>query len=441
MAHKTSAAEYAFTEDIVKRLVARTVVPPGERDVVIRDKTLPAFFLRIYAGGAAGYGVRFRVGRQQRRLNLGPWVRGGLQTARKLAQEAIANARLGKDVAAAKKEATRQCTTMGDLVPKYLAARTPQQRRGASADDDGRRRGAMKPLKLSTYLEVKRYLESEEYWQPLHRTPIDAIGTKDLVKRLNEIEQAKNPALADAAKRYLSGFFAWCLERLYVKANPALGIRSRAGSNARERTLSEAELAEVWAACLEDDFGRIVKLLILTGQRRGEIADLRWTEIKAGDKLIDLPPERTKNGRPHVVPLSAEALAVLLSCEHWEGRDIVFGAGELRGFSGWSKAKEALDERIALARRKAGRVPIEPWVLHDLRRTFVTRISELKRVDQDGREHLLLQPQVVEAIVNHISGVKGGVAGVYNKALYLDERRKALDAWGAHVAKLVGAGH
>src|SRR5262245_6418834 len=192
MPHKTSTAEYAFTEDIVKRLVARTVVPPGERDVVIRDKTLPAFFLRIYAGGAASYGVRFRVGRQQRRLNLGPWARGGLQTARNLARDVIANARLGKDLAAAKKEATRQRATMGDLVPKSLAARTPQQpRRGASADDDGRRRGALKPLKLSTYLEVKRYLESEEYWQPLHRTPIDAIGTKDLVNRLNEIEEAK----------------------------------------------------------------------------------------------------------------------------------------------------------------------------------------------------------------------------------------------------------
>src|SRR5262245_3217000 len=179
MPHKTSTAEYAFTEGLVQRLIARTVVPPGERDVVIRDKTLPAFFLRIYASGAAGYGVRFRVGRQQRRLNLGPWARGGLQTARKLAQEAIANARLGKDVAAAKKEATRQRTTMGDLVPRYLAARKPQQRGAASAGDDGRRRPA---LKLSTYTEVKRYLESKEYWQPLHRMPIDAIGTQDLVE-------------------------------------------------------------------------------------------------------------------------------------------------------------------------------------------------------------------------------------------------------------------
>jgi hypothetical protein len=121
---------------------------------------------------------------------------------------------------------------------------------------------------------------------------------------------------------------------------------------------------------------------------------------------------------------------VLLSCERWEGRDIVFGAGELRGFSGWSKAKEALDERIAMARRKAGRVPIEPWVLHDLRRTFVTLVGERG----------FAQPHVIEAIVNHVSGVKGGVAGIYNKAQYIDERRKALKAWGAHVAKLVGTG-
>ena len=162
---KASSSGHRFTEPLVERLIARTRIPRGRRDVVIADDAMPGFFLRIFAGGAAVYGVCFRVGRQQRRMSLGPVVDGGLKEARKLASQAIAKAKLGEDVAAAKKATLRRRLTFGDLVPKYLEARKPQ-RATATASDDKRRRST---LKARTWAECKRYLEHKKYWKPLHR--------------------------------------------------------------------------------------------------------------------------------------------------------------------------------------------------------------------------------------------------------------------------------
>ena len=114
----------------------------------------------------------------------------------------------------------------------------------------------------------------------------------------------------------------------------------------------EGELAEIWKACLPDDHGRIVRLLILTGQRRTESGDLEWPEINRPKRQIDLPDTRTKNRRPHIVPLSNEALAIIKAIPRRDGRDLIFGSGA-GGFSGWSKAKAELNARIAAARVEA----------------------------------------------------------------------------------------
>ena len=144
---------------------------------------------------------------------------------------------------------------------------------------------------------------------------------------------------ADRARTALSGLFGWAIDRGYLDNNPTLNIRARAQSGARDRVLSEAELAAVWNACDgDDDFSRIVRLLILTGQRRAEIGDLAWPEIDLEKRQIELPETRTKNGSSHIVPLSDEALAILAAIPARHGRDLVFGSG-VGGFSGWSKAK------------------------------------------------------------------------------------------------------
>ena len=165
-------------------------------------------------------------------------------------------------------------------------------------------------------------------------------------------------------------------------------------------------------------FGAIVRLLILTAQRREEIGGLRWSEIT--DEAIELPATRTKNAQAHTIPLSGPARSIIEALPRRDGREFVFGRGE-GGYSGWSRSKARLDERIAEINKR-----LPGWTLHDLRRTAVTMMAELG-----------IQPHVIEAVINHISGHKGGVAGIYNKATYSQEKTTALARWAAHVMAIV----
>jgi integrase len=261
----------------------------------------------------------------------------------------------------------------------------------------------------------------------LHDKDIKAITRNEVLGVIDDLRKESGARAADCARISLSTFFTWALDHKdqYVNSNPAAGIKACAESSSRERVLAEAELREVWRACLDDDYGRIVKLLMLTGQRKTEIGDLNWSEVNEAQRQIELLGARTKNKRPHVVPLSKHAWAALPKKR--KDRDQVFGR-RAHGFSGWSKSKRELDERIAAARNTAGlKTPMPPWTIHDLRRTFVTHVLDRK----------LALPHVVEACVNHISGHKAGVAGVYNKANYADEKRAAMDEWGKHVHRIV----
>jgi integrase len=392
-----------FNEGLANRLE----VPAGKRDVLVFDDELPGFFIRKFESGKASYGVKYNIGRQQRRLTLGAAVPGVLREMRKRASEVLARARIGQDVTAEKRAAAGRSTiSLVDGVECYLADRQPK-------------------LRPRYFEEIRRQLHSD--WRPLHAHTVEGVTRQAIVGVVDEIATRQGEVAADRARMALSGLFSWLIERGHCAANPTLHISPRAQNKARERVLSEEELAEVWCACRDDDYGYIVRLLLLTGQRRREIGDLAWPEIDLSARQIELPASRTKNNRPHLVPLCNEALAILNKIERSEDRDLVFGRGE-GGFSGWSRAKAELDERIAAARRQAHvRKPMLPWRLHDLRRSYVTHINERG----------FAQPHVVEALVNHISGHLAGVAGVYNKAVYLEERREALKRWGAHIFALV----
>ena len=297
---------------------------------------------------------------------------------------------------------TKQAVTLGKLIPVYLRDREPD-------------------FRSATYIEVSRYLE--RYWQPLHEVTIEAVQRRDIVRVLDMIADEHGKVSADRARTALSAFFAWAIDRAYLDLNPVQNIARRAQGAARTRTLSESELVEVWKACIDDDHGRIVRLLILTGQRKSEMGDLVASEVIIDKRQIELPESRTKNGRAHIVSLSDEAMSILSAIPQQENRDQLFGQGS-RGYQGWSKAKAALDERIANARVAAGLKPMPPWTVHDIRRSVVTHLHERG----------FAQPHVVEALVNHVSGHTAGVAGVYNKAQYLPERRRAIDLWGQHIA-------
>ena len=160
----------------------------------------------------------------------------------------------------------------------------------------------------------------------------------------------------------------------------------------------------------------------MTGQRRDEIAALRWDEIDFNREVISLPGERTKNGRAHDIAMTGMVRALLEAQQKKDDRPFVFGRGE-GGYSGWSRSKERLDKRIKEA---GGGKAIASWVLHDLRRTAATRMADLG-----------VQPHVIEAVLNHVSGHKGGIAGIYNRAQYTAERARALALWDDHIAAVI----
>lgn len=409
-----------FVEGYVSRIKLRA----GERDRLVFDDVLPGFFIRVFASGAASYGVKYSVGRQQRRLALGAVVPGTLAEMRKKASDVLARARLGQDVVAAKKAAAgKLATRLGELVPKYLAARKEK-------------------LRPRTYLEVARHLERQ--WKPLHVHAVDAVTRAHIGAVLDELETHNGAVAADRAKASLSTFCAWCIDKSYLEVNPTTGIKARSSVKARDRFLTEEEIVDVWNACQDDDHGRITRLLLLTGQRRAEIGDLGWRELNLEFRhqerdrsgrvqehvlpVIELPPTRSKNHKPHLIPLSPEALALLAGLEQTDERDLIFGSGA-GGFSGWSKAKKELDERIAKSRKEAGRPPMKAWRLHDARRSVVTGMSERG----------FAPPHVIEVLVNHISGHKAGIGGVYNRAVYLMDRWQAMKLWGAYLAALVSS--
>jgi integrase len=229
----------------------------------------------------------------------------------------------------------------------------------------------------------------------------------------------KSTSIANQAHTVTSSVFSWAIATGRLDcAHPVRGLKKRQ-LPARERFLSEDEIRQVWNASYDlGDFGRIVRLLLLTGQRRDEIGQLEWVEVNVERREVALPAARCKNKRSHIVPLSPLAIEQLPARRN--GRDHVFGRRRASGFSGWSKGKQQLNALLP-------RLPA--WTLHDLRRTFVTQSAELG----------IAEPHIIEAVVNHISGHRAGVAGVYNRATYSAAKRVALERWADEVLRIVGA--
>jgi integrase len=317
-----------------------------------------------------------------------------LDEARKKARKLLVGIDEGHDPVAAKARAKVTDKLLFEAVAKeYLEAR---------ASD----------MKASSHDQCSRHLKL--YFKPFNRLAIGKIDRALVAAELRTIAKVRGAVQADRSRSTLSKFFGWCIGEGYADANPVIGTNKASAGVSRDRVLTDAELVAIWKALPEGSYGRIVKLLMLTGQRREEISALRWSEVTDG--AICLPKERTKNSRPHDVPLSAQALAVFAGVTQIEGRDLVFGEGE-GGYSGFSRSKERLDEAL-------GEMPA--WTLHDLRRTMATRMADLG-----------VLPHVIEAVLNHVSGHKAGVAGVYNRSTYAAEKRAALDLWGSYVATLL----
>jgi integrase len=251
------------------------------------------------------------------------------------------------------------------------------------------------------------------HWQ---RRSIAEIGRRECLDVIDAIADAGKLTAARRVHARLHRLFKWAIGRGIIEINPLNGVDKPGADIKRDRVLSDAELAKVWTAAerLGFPYGPALQLLILTGARREEIGKLRWCEVIDG--AISLEGARTKNGEPHVIPLSTAARTLLGHIPRISG-DFVFTFSGRVPVSGWSQAKIDLDALAGLA---------VPWRTHDLRRTCAT-----------GLQKLGTPLQVTEAILGHTAGSRAGVVGIYQRHGYADEKLAALEAWGAHVTNLI----
>jgi integrase len=273
-------------------------------------------------------------------------------------------------------------------------------------------------MKSRAFSEVERHLLNHA--KPLHRLQLGEIDRRTVAALLADIEDERGPVARNRLRSSLSAFLAWTVREGFIEADPVAGTGKAEEGGARERVLTESELREVWLALPQDQFGDILRLLILTAQRRDEIGWLQWSEVDFDQDMIVLSAARTKNRREHELPLSQQSKAILNRQPKRKGRDFIFGFGK-GGFSGWSDCKARLDETV-LSKRQRKAKPTANWRLHDLRRTSATMMAELG-----------IQPHIIEAILNHVSGHKAGVAGIHNRAKYSAEMRDALQKWADHL--------
>ena len=249
--------------------------------------------------------------------------------------------------------------------------------------------------------------------------PAASLGQEDAVRVLDAAKTGRGPIAANRLQAVCRACWGWAVKRGSLNANPWQATPRPARERSRERVLSDAELAVIWkaAAAMDAPWNTIVPLMILTGQRRQEVAGLAWKELDLEGGEWHLPAERVKNGRAHNVPLVPAAVD-LLKAKKRSGV-LVFENTRKTAPSGFGKVAA----RLIKATKAAGHA--EPWTLHDIRRTVAT-----------GLQRLGVRLEVTEAVLNHVSGSRAGIVGVYQRHGWETEKRAALEAWTAHVLRL-----
>ncbi len=368
--------------------------PPTAGQVEVFDKGFPGLALRLSYGGGKSFVFFYRIGGRQRRMTLGTYPAISLADARELWREARKDIAQGRDPAIARKR---------DKAAEDFTSVALEWLKREHAEDKSRS-------------QVTRIVEGELIPAWGHRNIAD-IGRRDILDLIDGIADRGSPVMARRVQTYIRSLLRWCVGRGIIVVDPSSHIPKPDAPKTRDRVLSNAELAAVWRGTeqLGYPYGPAVRLLILTGCRREEIGRLQWGEI-AGDG-IKLAGTRTKNSKPHDIPLSAPATRLLEQTPRIAGEgDYVFTIDGKRPINAWSRAKLSLDAACR----------VKDWRVHDIRRSVATGIAELG-----------VAPHIVEAVLNHVSGAKAGVAGVYNRAVYANEKRAALEAWGAHVMALL----
>ena len=368
--------------------------PDPSKRLDIRDDLMPGLVLRISTSGTKTFCLHKRINGKMRRLTIGRFPVLSLAEARERVRQVLYDIETGRFEDCTGLEVETK-PTLGAVIPDYVEKYAKVHNR------DWKRKQAL--LAKFTTLHDKR---------------IDQIKRADVVKACDVIHKTA-PTSANRALAHLKHLMGWCVERGMIEANPIAGMKPLSKEKRRERVLADNELGALWAVCGDEGypFGDCMKLLILSGQRRAEVAEMRWSEIDLEKRLWTLPSQRAKNGRQHTVPITDAMMDVLRRVPRFLGSDYVFTTTGKSPVSGFGRLKDRLDKALPEG--------TDPWIIHDLRRTMSTNMAMLG----------VPQP-VTEALLNHKRGVVSGVAAIYNVYSYADEKREALEFWNSHVEKV-----
>lgn len=404
------------------------IKPPSNGRAEHFDAMLPGFGLRVTDKGAKSWIVFYRVQDgpekgKQRRLTLGTYPILSLADARKAARLALQNVAAGGDPARDKQDRKAaepaKAVTFDGVVSEFIERYAKKRNR--------------------SWKETERILTV--YFADWHGKPIDSITKGHVIDILDRVEE-RGGYMANRVFAAARKLFNWAVERDRLPASPMAGLKPPAKETSRDRVLTDDELVVLWEATGEIGypFGPMVRLLLLTGQRREEVAVMSKPEI--AEDTWTIPAERSKNGEANRVPLNSLARKVLEGLPKFSG-DYLLTTGRRadkpgeKPISGFSVAKSRLDKKmVEIMRRRAEKLGTDPekatlkgWRIHDIRRTVAS-----------GMARLGIAPHVVERILNHTGGTVSGVAAVYNRYSYDTEKAAALEAWGSYVAALIGRG-
>lgn len=410
-----------------QRRIETLACPPGRKDVLVFDDEQRGLGVRVSQnakpGSLAGksYLAQYWLAGGSRRVRLGSCDAISLAAAREATMAILGDVAKGRDPAIDRKEASQATKRKAAHDALTLEALLEQWDALHLASKRGRYRAeAVRAIKIAFASSLK--------------APAADLGRSTVVRILDGLAREGKQAMASRTAAYGRAAYHWAVKRGSLAVNPFANLPQSSQAE-RKRVLTDDELRAVWEATAKPSpFNAIVRVLILTGQRREEAGGMTWGELDADLSTWTIPAARAKNNADNLVPLSHEARALLRAQPRREGTDLVF-PGDKGVFSGWSRAKAALDEKIvARLRKNAEEQGLDPddvrspegWTLHDLRRTSAT-----------GLQKLGVRLEVTEAILNHKSGSRKGIVGVYQRHDWADEKRAALAAWGAHVAALV----
>lgn len=358
----------------------------------IADAHLPGLYLVVQPSGAKSWAVRYRHHGTPRKFTLGGYPLFNLKQAREAAGKALRAVAEGRDPGRERQEA--RSDTFSAVAADFIERHCKRNNR---------------PSTISV-IETLLRLHVLPKWGS---RAIQSIARRDVIALLDGIPF---PVAGNRTHAALSTLFGWAVRVGIVEANPMRDVKRLSKEKPRERVLTDAEIVQVWngATTLGNAFAAAVRVLMLTGQRRTEVMQMRWSEIDMDKRLWSLPGERVKNGRAHEVPLSDAVMTILKNLPRHGEHVFANARGKLPSTG---VAKIALDKAVG---------EIEPWRLHDARRTFVSGMARLR-----------INLPVIEKVINHTSGSFAGVAGVYQRHSFADEKREALDMWGRFVTDLV----